>query len=440
MLSPMHLAAGIATVLLLALVVAGATAAVQRDRGTRLALLGIAVAARLAVGAVVWIALARSGRDWMFADELEYLLSARGTHPEPLFYGEILRLVADIAGPSSWLPRVQNVILGAAVAPLAFEIARRLKGRNAGLVAGVASALWPSLCLWSVLVMKDALVISAGLAVVLALMVLVERSSSRPSFLVVAAGGLALVYLRDWTYLVLMGTVTTLFALEAFTRRRRAALASLALLMATLGAIGAVTGLGFLGSGRVSEVATADEVMGRRIEGAAGETGFGPAKRLIEADREGSREGRTLRAVIEGTPAGLLNTLFGPFPWQPSAGRALVIFEFPFWLLAAAGAAFACVRAWRGLLGEWGPPVIFMGGVIVVMAVYVANSGTALRLRGTVIPIALATGATLIEGSRAQERVKDWWSRQVWAERVRIRSAPAAGLLTSPHVEGRPQA
>lgn len=94
---------------------------------------------------------------------------------------------------------------------------------------------------------------------------------------------------------------------------------------------------------------------------------------------------RTLRHL----PKGVAYVLFAPFPWV--ATRALDVLPMPemlLWYLALAGAILTAVRyrtSWRSLT----PFVLFISGILLILALAEGNVGTLYRHRAMVIPFVL---------------------------------------------------
>jgi hypothetical protein len=72
--------------------------------------------------------------------------------------------IALFAGLDAMPFRLASVALGAIMALLSFWVARRFFGRRAGLAAGIGTAAWPTLVLWSSVMLRD---IVCGLVVMI---------------------------------------------------------------------------------------------------------------------------------------------------------------------------------------------------------------------------------------------------------------------------------
>src|SRR5439155_16770452 len=82
-------------------------------------------------------------------------------------YPNLLGLVFRVTGPSAWLPRCLNVVLGAAMAVLVYDLVLLIGGRRTAFIAGVGVALWPSLVLWSAVPLKYTFTLTALFAALL---------------------------------------------------------------------------------------------------------------------------------------------------------------------------------------------------------------------------------------------------------------------------------
>jgi hypothetical protein len=427
----------VSLLVLAACAAAAAAAAAHRDtrRGDRLAVGALALLARIAVGGAASAFLAFSHRGHVFPDEEVYLSEARavrgGAGLTPHGYSNLLGILFKATAPSAWLPRAINILAGAALAVVVFELASLLVGSRGALLAGAAVALWPSLVLWSVVVLKDSLtllaVFSALLGAAWALRAggCLHRPLARsringarprdPRRRVGAIGALvavvamaALEGLRPYAFVVASISVAVGLLVRAVaslrTARpgrpikrvlRRAGLAGL--LVVALGVLGLLGGEGFLGIGFVRSNADTEVVAQAHIEGSAGGTGF-----------NGSAP-RSARDIIGGVPRGLLFGVLGPFPWDAgqTEARALLVVELPLWYLALGAAVSSLLRlGWRRVLLRWAMPLAFASGVIVVLAVFEANAGTALRQRAMVIPLVLTLSAIFFKPRPAPQAVR----------------------------------
>ncbi|HUP68630.1 MAG TPA: glycosyltransferase family 39 protein [Acidimicrobiales bacterium] len=338
----------------------------------------VALGARLLLGLVVAAYLAATDRPWLFPDEGTYMAeAASGRWKEGHGYSAFLARVFDVAGQSAWLPKGINIVAGALVAVVVYEIASRLIEPARARVAGLAVACWPSLVLWSVLVLKDTLVLLAVLVVLLAALRVAEGEWAAIGVGVLALA--ALEPLRLYAFVVAALAVAAPLVVRLVSGQLRRAL-PLALFFLAVSGLLVVTGHGLFGTGFLSDNATVEQVAIAREEGSRGDTGF------AEPDVRDKRD------VIKGLPRGATYAMVGPFPWDPlpPAGRLLVVVELPAWVAAIVLAARGARRTGlRALLRSWSALVAFALGILAVLSVFEGNAGTALRQRALVIPVVL---------------------------------------------------
>jgi 4-amino-4-deoxy-L-arabinose transferase-like glycosyltransferase len=129
-------------------------------------------------------------------------------HPtafRPPLYPVILSLTQWISGDDAlWPARVLSILIGLGVIALTVEYARRLAGATAGLIAGCAVAVMPSL------LANDTITLTEPLALLLLLSVLIALDQRRPVLVGVFAGALLLT--RPNAYLVLLIALAFLLA------------------------------------------------------------------------------------------------------------------------------------------------------------------------------------------------------------------------------------
>jgi hypothetical protein len=380
------LAALVSLAAIAALPVAAVLVAAARDASgsERRRVLALALAVRALVGAGLWTWLGLGGTRFLF-DEADYFHRAaavgRGGPLDTEAYLNALGLVFEVTGPSLLLARGLSLLAGALVAVAAYELTARLAGRRAGLWAGAAVALWPSLVAWSVVLGKDSLVV---LALVCALLAVSRAHDGR--WLAVPAAGVALLVvelMRPWAYALAAIAVAAGAALLVWRARRRAVPVAAALVV-VVGCVGLVDRVGFLGLGYTARNLGLGSVAAVYRDSAKGETGF---------DRPAPE---SLGDVLVYLPQGIANSVLGPLPWKPGspAGRALMVFELPVWYAALALGLVGLVRVLPGPRAPgWLTAVAFTVMVLGVLAIYMSNAGTALRMRAMVIPVVVAVVA-----------------------------------------------
>jgi hypothetical protein len=359
----------------------------RERRGDRLVVGGVALLTRAVFAAGLFLFLNLSDRRWVFPDESFYLQDAEGVQAggEAALYGysSLLAAILDLTGPNEWAIRATNVVFGAAVAVVVYELVHLLIGRRAAIFAGMATALWPSLILWSSVVLKDPLVLLA-LAVFFLGVVLAWRGSFWG--VVAATAGIALVdWMRPWAFAVASVALVLGLLVRVIAGPRRD-MASFVALVVLVGVVGVVGGEGFLGARFIASRSSLELIQGSRGGSATGETSF--------AEEPGST-----KEVIEDVPTGVVYGLIGPLPWQAGStfAAAFLVVELAFWWTIL---VLAVISVWRirprRLLDSWAPLGAFAAGVVLVLAIYESNAGTALRQRAMIFPIVVALAAYVL--------------------------------------------
>jgi 4-amino-4-deoxy-L-arabinose transferase-like glycosyltransferase len=163
-------------------------------------------------------------------------------------YPYVLMALYAVFGHTPLLPKLLNASLAALSAVLMMEIARRAFRPAVGTVTGVAAAVLPTLVIWSIVTLKEVLVLFVALVALRALQVLVEtplRSAHAANALIVMAAALALAFdLRTTTCLILFGMLLVVLVTRAQMRPRPwvVGLSGLVLLVVVVGSLGALRG------------------------------------------------------------------------------------------------------------------------------------------------------------------------------------------------------
>ncbi len=358
---------------------------VMTRRRERIHIALVALGTRVMCAGLIMASLALSNRYLLFPDERGYTQDARAALaglPNEFNYSTSLAWIFEITGPNTWLPRLLNVLAGVVLAVVVYDLVTFLKDRRAGKVAGYAIAVWPSLVLWSSLVLKD-------IALVLAFMAFLwfgVRTLRGDWWTVVPAAAAALVveWLRPWTFVMITIALVMVAGVATWRARRTLRLAVPVLcLVLVVGLLGAWRGHGLFGERFIDVALRLGVIHAHRAEAAGGETSFAEAP---EAESD----------VIQGIPRGIFFNVAGPFPWQLSEplGRALLVVEIVVWYPALVLACVGLARLRRRELVErWGLVLLLIGGSIIVLSIYGGNAGTALRLRAVIVPLVIALAA-----------------------------------------------
>jgi Dolichyl-phosphate-mannose-protein mannosyltransferase len=272
-------------------------------------------------------------------------------------YTYLVFALYTIFGHAPLLPKLLNCALGALGAALVFEIARRAFSTRVAVLAAIGATLMPSLILWSVVTVKETLVLLMALVGLWALQRLGEGGSqhraSNALVLLVVAMVLSLD-LRSTTTLVLLLLLPVLLVRRVQHRPRAW---QLALIVLTLGVV--VSGGLFVARGRVSGRPPGGviedvvlQIRHRRAQEAAS------ARSQIRPERDVfTPEGRTelpeAEAMSDATPFSFAGdvldplgyALLAPAPWQAKSMTELAASgEMLAWYVLL-GASFFAWRA-----------------------------------------------------------------------------------------------
>jgi 4-amino-4-deoxy-L-arabinose transferase-like glycosyltransferase len=348
-------------------------------RKERLLILGVALATRVLAFLAITIFLGATGAGQIFPDEYTYLLGARNVlagRAAIYEYSEWLAAVFQFTGYQPWIARAVNVIFGAASALLVYELGNRMLGPKVGRYSGLAIALWPSLIVWSAVVLKDSLVF-LGIELFL-LGAVIAAKKGWWGLLLAGIGSVLIQSTRPWAFAI-ASIAIGLSLLVELVRSRAQVAAPFLCTVALLGLIGLQGGQGFLGATYVKKQLTLGAIQDSRTGGARGKTVFVPPPESVGD-------------IAQEAPSGIIGNLLGPFPWQPSSveARVLATVESLVWYPAL---VLAFMGAWmigpRRLIRDWMPLLMFLGGICLVLFIFQANAGTAFRQRAMIFPIVI---------------------------------------------------
>lgn len=362
----------------------------RRLRGDdRLLVFAVALGVRaLAAGGVaVW--LAATDRSTLFPDEALYIEEARavasgdGLHRH--WYANLLAALFKVFGEGTAAPRLLNVVAGSLVAVAVVYLAGAVADRASARRAGLLCAIWPSLVVWSVFVLKDSLV---ALAAVAALAGLARASHGRLAVVLpIVAGLAAMALLRRYGFVLLLYASAAGVASAVAVRRTKQVAAVTAAVVAAGLALSSLGGYGLAATGFVADHATAEVIGGTRAGSRSGDTSFGSDEEVSD-----------IADALDDLPRTLVFTFLGPFPWSPGdpEARALLVVELPVWYAGLAAAAVGLVKG----RSRWWPtfvaPLAFAVSSAGVVALYQANAGTAIRQRAMVVPVVAVLAAAAV--------------------------------------------
>jgi hypothetical protein len=298
--------------------------------------------------------------------------SIPGRHWLPSYY-HLNGVFHYFLGDSSMGVVVLNMFAGVWTSLLTFLLGRDVLGKEAARAAAVLTAFFPSLVLWSVLNLRDAL---AAMAVAITVLYGVRtfRAPRVENLFLLALGLVLLTALRDYMgFLVLSGLA--LGAVAAVRPRRLVStLATGTILVLFLSLLADQLDL-FPTEVLQDPLASAARMRGQLQHGATSAFGMG-------------RETQTLGEALRYLPLGFAYLLFAPFPWAlettlQTAAAPETLLWYPLFILALIGI--------RSSLARGGHLQVIPFSVLLVVttsyALVEGNFGTAYRHRAQIMPL-----------------------------------------------------
>ena len=305
-------------------------------------------------------------------------------------YFVVVGLLYSTFGEYQVIPVLLNCVIGGLCAWPAYILAARMGGRLAGRSSAVLVTFFPSVVLWSTLLIRDAWVLFLLLWGACFAQALLEKFRVRTLLLLTLCLA-AIATLRSYLLVVTAAAIVTSFLVAAIRRPGRAIAASVACAAAVL-LMMKVTGLGadYLGDASLKSLAL------RREYNAIGEGGIGLAGHDLS----------TPTGALAYLPVGLAWFLFSPFPWQFSGRQGLAIPEVLIWYvclpLVVAGAVFALRKRRRRALVP-----LFTGALVaLVYSLVEGNVGIIFRHRAQALVLLLPFAAVGWARRRARERTR----------------------------------
>ncbi len=343
------------------------------------------------------------GYDILPAYLLKYWLG-QGPRPEYLFSGfrgitrigffglvAIQYLIFDV---SYIVPRMFNCLAGAFLALYAYRIGSRAYGNNAGKVAGLMAAFFPSLVLWSSLNMRD---IWLALAIIIIAWhaVLLREKISIPSIIVIAITLIWIEMNRAYLVPIMALTVASPFVFG----RAKEWYKDLAILVLMLIAIGAVLYFFQAGKGGM-EYLNLEEANKQRLtlaRASVGKSGY-----LQDVD---TSKPLTLLAY---SPLLIAYFLFSPFPWDIRGVRQLLTLpEMIAWYICIPFVVMTMIDAIRDKTRKGLTLLMPLVIISVSYALSSGNMGLAYRHRAQVVTFYLIFAAAGFSKWRVGRMVKN---------------------------------
>ena len=308
---------------------------------------------------------------WIKGDTIFWLYSRyAGSLQVGYFY--LLAGIYLTFGVGRILPVLLNCAFGAAAAYPVYRIASELSGRTAARWAAILVTIFPSLVLWSALLIRDSIVVLVLLWIIATVLAL------RKSFGVLALLRLIVLFaalgvLRQYLFVLVAFCVGASFAIGRAGRNGR----SLA-----IGAV-AVLGLFFLmrGTGlglEEMERASLKSLALQRQYNSSVESAAGSFRPEVDISRPAG--------ALLYLPVGLLYFLASPFPWQLlSAHQAFALPEMLFWYGLLPFVFIGLVRLVKTRFRDAAMLILSIFAITILYSLVEGNVGIIFRHRAQVI-------------------------------------------------------
>lgn len=328
----------------------------------------------------------------------------------------------QLFGHHPLIVQLANVIFALAVGTLTFRIAKRLAATDhVAWLAAVAALFYPTLAIWSVMMLKD---IFAGF-LLLACIELTFLACERPAWwrwFALAATGYAVSTLRFYFGILELG-IGSIAPLLLGVRPKRSAYAGAALLAFTLAAsFGVGEGYWYLQAlrtkGRVAQVTAGLARGGSSVEFGCGggRIPSGTTKDLLPGVDPASpwAHGAPPLALRENLAVKIGRFFVVPLPCQGGSllieiGKVDWLFWWPLLILALFGMKRALTFSWQRTLIV----VLPIAALVVFYADTIGNAGTLIRYRGALFPLFAVLGGLGLDELTAvfPARVRALWER-----------------------------
>jgi hypothetical protein len=306
-------------------------------------------------------------------------------------------------------PKMMNLAIGSFIPVVGYVLGREMGGRAAGVLMALALAFWPSLLLWSVLNLKDTMVVLLIAVIMLATIKFARRPSLAWAGVLLASftaiEGLRLYVFYAFGWLVPIA----FFLINRAPWRRRLAIGvglwvAVVLIMLAMNEGNQWLGFRYLTDKRQEALYSSREF------------GADTAESGIDLDAKINRAEGGWSVQLRNMPIVLPYVLWAPFPWQAvKLNQKAIAPEVVAWYGVQALCVLALVVFARDRWRELMLPVVFIGGLVFIFALIEGNVGTIFRHRSMLFPPAFLLAALGLT----------WLWQQMTARRAVVAAAPS---------------
>jgi Dolichyl-phosphate-mannose-protein mannosyltransferase len=304
--------------------------------------------------------------------ETPYRLTSRYADSVQVGYFYTVGFIYYLFGISRFPPVLLNCAVGALAAVPIFTIARELHSREAGRTAAVLTTLFPSVMLWSTLLIRDSMVILVMLLLITGVMELRKRFTvvRLAVFLLLL---MALGTLRQYLFIIIATCAVISFLVGKAGKTGRSVLVGMVAIVALFGVV-RYAGFGLWEMERASlHHLNLQRQFNSSVVEAAGS--FRPEVDISEPV-----------AALTYLPIGMVYFLGSPFPWQAlSPQQFMALPDVLFWYLLLPPIFIGLLHIARNRFRDASMLIFTITAITILYSLVEGNVGIIFRHRAQVI-------------------------------------------------------
>ena len=304
--------------------------------------------------------------------ETPYRLGFRYVDSLQVGYFYTVGFLYYIFGVGLLVPVLLNCVVGTLTAVPIFHITRELHGRESGRLAAILATFFPSVLLWSTLLIRDTLVIFVMVWLISVVMDL-RRQFTLTRLAVFVSLLMVLGTLRQYLFIIVATCAVFSFLIGKAGKTARSVLVGMAAIVALFGVVRFVGfGLWELERASLHHLALQRQ-FNSSVEDAAGS--FRPEVDISEPV-----------AALTYLPIGMVYFLGSPFPWQAlSTAQFMALPDVLFWYLLLPPIFIGLVHVIRHRFRDAAMVILCITAITILYSLVEGNIGIIFRHRAQVI-------------------------------------------------------
>jgi 4-amino-4-deoxy-L-arabinose transferase-like glycosyltransferase len=325
---------------------------------------------------------------WLGGDS-PYRLSWRFHDSLQVGYYYLVGAIYYLFGSEPLLPILLNCVIGAVTALPVYKIARQLGGREAARPAAILVAFFPSLLLWSTLLIRDSLVILVLMLVIASVMDL-RRGFTFHRLVLLLVLLMALGTLRQYLFLMVAAAAVMSFLVGRTGRTGRSVLVGALAIVALL----AMVKLAGFGVWEMERASLHHLNLHRQYN--ALETASGTIAPQVDISEPAN--------ALLYLPVGIVYFLLSPFPWQVLTPRqVLSVPDVLLWYALLPPILLGLAAAVRHRFRDASMLLLSVAVITILYALVEGNVGIIFRHRAQVIAPMMVLAGMGIAARRARK-------------------------------------